>query len=278
MHPADRALGPLAGRLVAWLGHPGRASAGLHRPRRVRGQVVAHRHAIPVPRPERRSHDSHARPPTDPHQARADRPRRPWQHRADRSGPDPPGDDDRPNPKLVGSHPRAGDVIPKEIAHDRSGRCRGPADGSSHRVTARLGRHVASIAPHPHRHHGILRRHGPARRLVAAPSHPSIAPLLAPPSVVPSRPGPTGRAERLNDSESPGQAKGPPLTGWPFRKNVRRRPALPQGPPCSTIGAERLSFRVRNGAGRFPLAMAAETLWRYGPDRISGTAQWTRKK
>src|SRR5262245_47495721 len=41
---------------------------------------------------------------------------------------------------------------------------------------------------------------------------------------------------------------------------VRRCPTLPQGPPCSTIGAERLSFRVRNGTGRFPLAMAAVTL------------------
>ena len=41
---------------------------------------------------------------------------------------------------------------------------------------------------------------------------------------------------------------------------VRRCPTLPQGPPCSTIGAERLSFRVRNVTGRFPLAMAAETL------------------
>src|SRR3954462_11549957 len=49
----------------------------------------------------------------------------------------------------------------------------------------------------------------------------------------------------------------------PCRKYVRRRPTLPHSPPCSTIGAERLSFRVRNGAGRFPLAMAAETLWRY---------------
>ena len=64
--------------------------------------------------------------------------------------------------------------------------------------------------------------------------------------------------------------------GDPFRKNVRRRPTLPQVPTCSTIGAERLSFRVRNGTGRFPLAMAAETLLRYVPDRISGTAQWTR--
>ena len=41
---------------------------------------------------------------------------------------------------------------------------------------------------------------------------------------------------------------------------VRRCPTLPQGPPCSTIGAVRLSFRVRNVTGRFPHAMAAETL------------------
>jgi hypothetical protein len=47
------------------------------------------------------------------------------------------------------------------------------------------------------------------------------------------------------------------------RKNVPQRPTLPHPGECSTIGAERLSFRVRNGTGRFPLAMAAETLWRY---------------
>jgi hypothetical protein len=47
------------------------------------------------------------------------------------------------------------------------------------------------------------------------------------------------------------------------RKNVRRRPTLPPSHPSSTIGAERLSFRVRNGTGRFPLAMAAETLLRF---------------
>src|SRR4051812_1403692 len=66
---------------------------------------------------------------------------------------------------------------------------------------------------------------------------------------------------------------------------VRRRPTLPRSGPRSTIGAERLSFRVRDGTGRFPLAMVAETLWRYGPhrlktdgDRTSGTAQWTRQR
>ncbi len=50
---------------------------------------------------------------------------------------------------------------------------------------------------------------------------------------------------------------------WPSHKEVRRCPTLPQGHPCSTIGAEGLSFRVRNVTGRFPFAMAAETLWIY---------------
>ena len=77
------------------------------------------------------------------------------------------------------------------------------------------------------------------------------------------------------------------LTTGAFINDVRRRSTLPQGPPCSTIDAERLSFRVRNGTGRFPLAMAAETLLSYQliklkrvislidhvPDRNSGTTQ-----
>ena len=44
-------------------------------------------------------------------------------------------------------------------------------------------------------------------------------------------------------------------------KYVRRCPTLPRGLPRSTIGAERLNFRVRDGTGCFPFAMAAETLW-----------------
>src|SRR6478736_10310485 len=41
---------------------------------------------------------------------------------------------------------------------------------------------------------------------------------------------------------------------------VRRSPTLPHPPGCSTIGAVGLSFRVRNGTGRFPHAMTAVTL------------------
>ena len=41
----------------------------------------------------------------------------------------------------------------------------------------------------------------------------------------------------------------------------RRCPTLPHPGECSTIGAGRLSFRVRNGTGRFPAAMTTVTLY-----------------
>src|SRR5690625_4633368 len=41
---------------------------------------------------------------------------------------------------------------------------------------------------------------------------------------------------------------------------VRRCPTLPHPPGCSTIGAVSLSFRVRNGTGRFPHAITTVTL------------------
>ena len=64
-----------------------------------------------------------------------------------------------------------------------------------------------------------------------------------------------------------GTLSGPPLPGAPFapprpkpratRPGGRRRPSLPQGRPCSTIGAGRLNFRVRYGSGCAPAAVAA---------------------
>ena len=52
---------------------------------------------------------------------------------------------------------------------------------------------------------------------------------------------------------------------------VRRRPTLPQPLDCSTIGAERLNFRVRYGSGCFPFAMAAVTLSTIPPRTPGGT-------
>ena len=43
-------------------------------------------------------------------------------------------------------------------------------------------------------------------------------------------------------------------------KKSRRCPTLPLGAPSSTIGTQGLSFRVRNGNGRFPFVMIAGNL------------------
>src|SRR5262249_771024 len=50
----------------------------------------------------------------------------------------------------------------------------------------------------------------------------------------------------------------PPEGG--FREQPRRRPALPPRLQGSTIGAGGLNFRVRNGTGCLPSAMATETV------------------
>jgi hypothetical protein len=84
-------------------------------------------------------------------------------------------------------------------------------------------------------------------------------------------PSPTLRPARgctalgLPMSSTPQTQKSPDrLCRWgSFTMYVRRRPTLPHRHQCSTIGAEGLSFRVRNGTGRFPFAMTAVTLGRY---------------
>ncbi len=61
-----------------------------------------------------------------------------------------------------------------------------------------------------------------------------------------SRPGRAGKTRR-----------GPP-SGGPLQSEIRRRPTLPGGLPPSTIGAGGLNFRVRNGNGCDPSAIATE--------------------
>ena len=56
--------------------------------------------------------------------------------------------------------------------------------------------------------------------------------------------------------------------------SVRRCPTLPHPPGCSTIGAVGLSFRVRNGTGRFPHAMTAVTLLPVPPVCGGGKCVW----
>ena len=54
----------------------------------------------------------------------------------------------------------------------------------------------------------------------------------------------------------PGAARG---GSGPVEVCARWCPTLPHPGGCSTIGAVRLSFRVRDGAGRFPVAVTTET-------------------
>jgi hypothetical protein len=56
--------------------------------------------------------------------------------------------------------------------------------------------------------------------------------------------------------KSPGVIK----TSGLFMIKFRRRPTLPHSLPCSTIGAKGLNFRVRDGNGCDPFAIATEKL------------------
>ena len=76
---------------------------------------------------------------------------------------------------------------------------------------------------------------------------------------------PTGKTKRapaltgtlqkaLRNAKAPSHKdQGPP------QKAVRQRPTLPHPPRCSTIGAGRLNYRVRNVTGCFPSAITTET-------------------
>ena len=71
--------------------------------------------------------------------------------------------------------------------------------------------------------------------------------------------------------EAPDRNQGPPDL-----KGVRRCPTFPPV-PGSIIGAGRLSFRVRDGSGRFPAAVAAVTLFSCGPVFFGGgVGGWLR--
>ena len=87
-----------------------------------------------------------------------------------------------------------------------------------------------------------------------------------------TRPGADGRCSARartvegEDTKVSGYDESPPPKGWALVEWLSGGDLLSHTVSrCSTIGAERLSFRVRNGTGRFPLAMTAVTLWRCQP-------------
>ena len=62
------------------------------------------------------------------------------------------------------------------------------------------------------------------------------------------------------------------------QKVSRRRPTLPDGYPSSTIGAGGLNFRVRDGNGCVPSAIATGKTARLGrARRVNGATEPTRK-
>src|SRR5690606_9099625 len=98
-------------------------------------------------------------------------------------------------------------------------------------------------------------------------------PLPAPAGLAPGRAGRAGRPRRAgSDEEGDGMVerayramdgrkrRRTPVSGGPSQVRARRRPTLPGPLDPSTIGAGGLNFRVRNGNGWDPSAMATE-IW-----------------
>ena len=84
-------------------------------------------------------------------------------------------------------------------------------------------------------------------------------------------PQPRSPTSSLNTTQTSEEGRST-ISGATLFKHVRRRPTLPRGPPRSTIGAEGLNFRVRNGTGCFPFAITAETLLRcHRPEGLLAT-------
>jgi hypothetical protein len=128
---------------------------------------------------------------------------------------------------------------------------------------------------------GATRGLGPARPRVARGSCPARRPRV-PVARAPAlgRPGSLSHVHQPPALTLPRQAKraARPYRERPSSKHVRRRPTLPRGPPRSTIGAEGLNFRVRNGTGCFPFAITAETLLRcHRPSRRPAMATVSRE-
>ena len=65
------------------------------------------------------------------------------------------------------------------------------------------------------------------------------------------------RSSRRSSAET-ARERAPPADRGRSSSEIRRRPTLPGGLPPSTIGADRLNFRVRDGNGCDPVAMATE--------------------
>ena len=80
------------------------------------------------------------------------------------------------------------------------------------------------------------------------------------PTTCPTKPTPPQKRLKAPAADDPKDHQQP----GPQQPQVkcRRRPTLPHPPRCSTIGAGRLSFRVRKGTGRDPAAKTTDKHYR----------------
>jgi hypothetical protein len=124
----------------------------------------------------------------------------------------------------------------------------------------------------------ILDRERACERLPKRPRHlPAFLLARAASSHAPLRPRAPGRVWHYGGTPRTlraGTRKRRPGSGG-ASKESRRRPTLPPGLPGSTIGARGLNFRVRDGTGCLPSAMATETLW--SCPGMPGTSRTTQR-
>jgi hypothetical protein len=78
-------------------------------------------------------------------------------------------------------------------------------------------------------------------------------------------PGRAGITHRTENNPEMRNAPDSTVRGTSHEVECRRRPTLPHPGECSTIGAGRLSYRVRNGTGRFPTAMTTDNTIQLSP-------------
>ena len=185
----------------------------------------------------------------------------------------------RPDPRPSGRTPRfpVREVRPRHPVHRRSPRNRGhrpspgrrryhrgqhrPPGNCCHRVRHRPRAHYGLRGRSPPRPGRVYRHQCGPRCLVRRCLVRRYRRPGGPASPLPRFHLPRLLPGRQQHNKNTGRATSPTGSG-PTSEDVRRRPTLPRGPPRSTIGAEELNFRVRNGTGCFPFAMATETLWR----------------
>ena len=271
------------------LGEPRRPSAGARAPRR--GRLApsgvprpAGRVSVPAPRTVAALPTWSPSPRGGPAEPASSPPRRArappgassrrWRRRAGAAGPaDPPPRDPPPSPpgrsrrrarRAASSPPIAGPAVPRPAVRIP---CRAPS-----------GRPACSRPPTPPPRLG-LRPSRPGRS--TGPPLPSPAAwrlagtASTTPPVVGAAVAATGagrchvdqaylcpdehQREAIREEGRPG--------GRPSSSEIRRRPTLPGSLPPSTIGAGGLNFRVRNGNGCDPAAMATEICCQLGERR-----------